>query len=66
MNIVIRIKMHDRKDHHIDKGMKLTCDRSMGRTLQEIESVKNYVLDSIIDWFEEFENQPRAKELHPQ
>ena len=62
MKITITLEKNDRKGHRMTKDCKINTDRPV----QNIAELKEFILNSLIDWFDEYENQPTAAQLHPE
>jgi hypothetical protein len=60
MIIAIDVPVHDRKSHRMTKDVKIRVPDGV-----DVGKYRDYILNSIADWFEEYENQPTASQLHP-
>ena len=60
-NIKITVPVNTRKSHEYTNNVNIQFPAGLDPMM-----FRAYVLTSIIDWFEEYDNQPKATELHPQ
>jgi len=63
MKITITMSKKDRKTHCFSKDCKISTDQACSKT--DMLFLKHFILNSINEWYDEYENQPTASQLHP-
>lgn len=59
--ITIRIPLNLRKQHSMSPHVEIEFPKGA-----KPMALRDYIFNSLLNWFEEYDNQPTASQLHPE